>query len=872
MTLRLLLFLFALTLTSAADREAPPAPGRLGDGVRPTLQKLTLELDPSRSDYRGSTRIALQTKKRVSSFRLHAQDLRLEKVAVSKNGRAFAARAVPESLGVVVIQLDQPLEPGAFQLDIEFSNEFDTKAASLYKLWTGGHSYAFTQFEADDARAAFPCFDEPAFKIPWDVTIRVPKKQLAVSNAPVARETVEGEWKKFEFRRTPPLSSYFVAFAAGPLDTVAIPGLRVPGRVITVKGQTRLAAEAIRMTPPILLALERYFGRRYPYEKLDLIAVPEFWYGAMENAGAITFADRVLLIDPAAVTVRQRSRLADVLAHELAHMWFGDLVTMKWWDDLWLNESFASWLGTKVVDQVHPEFGAGLEGVAGRRTAMNLDARLSTRAVRQAVTGTDNLLQLADALAYNKGQAVLGMIERWIGEDRFRSGVADYMELYAWSNADGADLWKTLSKASGEDVSRTLPTFLDQPGIPLVTADRMGDGKVRLRQQRFLNHGLAAPAPQLWRIPVILRYGEGAASRTHSVLLTREEQVVKLDAGATLEWLHPNADETGYYRWTMPERDLQALAARARKVMSPRERIGFVDNLAALLDAGTLHGDAYLANLALLADDPEPEVVGAVLDGLKRVKDTFVDDGLEETYARFVRRTLQPALERFGESPRAGEPESVPPLRVRLLDRLADDGRDQALLARLETLARAYLADSTSIPADLRDAVVPAAALRGDAVLFDEYVRRFERTTVPDDRRRFLNALGRFRDLEVLRGALDYTRSGKLQPQELTVVPLVASTSDQRRALIQRYWMEHFEEMTSRIPPMFKGFLPRIADGCSAERLEEARKFFADPAHQGPGWEREMAQVAERVQQCTSLRAREGAAVRRFLEAAPGAP
>src|SRR6185436_10926756 len=307
----------------------------------------------------------------------------------------------------------------------------------------------------------------------------------------------------------------------------------------------------VRMAPPILAALERYFDRPYPYEKLDLLAVPEFWYGAMENAGAVTFADRGLLVDPAAVTVSQRKRLAGTLAHELAHMWFGDLVTMKWWDDLWLNESFASWLGTKIVDQTHPEFGSGLESVSERRSAMNTDARLTTRVMRQHVGSADNLLQLADALAYNKGRAVLSMIESWIGPAKFRDGMADYVDAYAWSNAEGADLWKTLAHASGAEVDRIMPTYLDQPGVPLITVERLSNGKVRIRQQRFLNYGLQAPGNQLWRIPVVLRYGEGAVVRTQAVLLKTDELVVRLDSGTTMEWLHPNADEAGYYRWVL---------------------------------------------------------------------------------------------------------------------------------------------------------------------------------------------------------------------------------------------------------------------------------------------------------------------------------
>ena len=272
------------------------------------------------------------------------------------------------------------------------------------------------------------------------------------------------------FARTKPLPSYLLALATGPLETVPIPGMSVPGRVVTVKGASGLAGEAVRTTPPLLAALERYFGRPYPYEKLDLIAVPEFWPGAMENPGAITFRDTILLLDARGASAAQREAHVTINAHELAHMWFGDLVTMEWWDDLWLNESFASWMGDKAAEEAFPELRTAVSDVATLQGAMVTDARLSTRAIRQPVSALDNLLQAADTLAYQKGEAVLGMVEAWVGPEAFRKGVLDYLAAHEWKNASAADLWRALGKAAGKDVGGVLATFLDQPGIPLVEA------------------------------------------------------------------------------------------------------------------------------------------------------------------------------------------------------------------------------------------------------------------------------------------------------------------------------------------------------------------------------------------------------------------
>ena len=353
------------------------------------------------------------------------------------------------------------------------------------------------------------------------------------SEAPAARRTVV-------FKRTPPLPSYLLALAVGPFDTVPITGMSVPGRVVTVKGKGGLAAEAARVAPPLLGALERYFGRPYPFEKLDLLAVPEYWPGAMENPGAITFADQILLIDPAGASVAQRRLLIEVTAHEIAHMWFGDLVTMAWWDDLWLNESFASWMGDKVTQEAFKETEVETRSVEGAQKAMNTDARLTTRAIRQPVGAMDNLLQAADELAYQKGEAVLGMFEAWLGPDVFRQGIRDYLAAHEWGNATAADLWSALSKASGQDVGKPMATFLDQPGVPVVSAMIVDDGKsVRLSQQRFVGAGVKAP-PAQWQIPVGVKFSDGGVVQTKTFLLTSASQDFKLGVkNKVVDWIHP---------------------------------------------------------------------------------------------------------------------------------------------------------------------------------------------------------------------------------------------------------------------------------------------------------------------------------------------
>ena len=855
---------FAATVALlAATPATPAAPAvRLGTDVVPVTQAVHLVVDARKPDYTGSVRIELDVRRSARRFALHAEEMDIRRLVLTGPGGPIEVTREGGGRGRLDLIPAAPLVPGRHTLEIDFANEYDTRATGLYKVTAAGDDYLFTQFEADEARQAFPCWDEPSFKIPYQVTVVVPEAHVAVSNTPIETDTVKEGQRTVVFARTRPLPSYLLALATGPLEFVPIPGMSIPGRVVTVKGGSALAGEAVRTTPPVLAALERYFGRSYPYEKLDLIAVPEFWPGAMENPGAITFRDSILLLDARGASTAQRRTLVSINAHELAHMWFGDLVTMAWWDDLWLNESFASWMADKVTAETFPEFRVAVDAVQDVQGAMNTDARLSTRAIRQPVTVLDNLLQAADELAYKKGQAVLGMVEAWVGPAAFRKGVLDYLAAHEWRNATASDLWGALSKAAGKDVGGMLATFLDQPGIPIVSVDEVEGKRVRLSQRRFANHGVTAPATS-WQIPIRLKYETSGRMKEQTVLLTRGTQDVVLEG--PVRWVHPNVDEIGYYRWSVPPAVLQALADGGERTMSARERVGFIGNASALLDAGALRGDAYLRLLKPFASDPEPDVVSAVIASLGKVKNAFVTAEVAPAFAGYVRALLQPALDRFGMERRQGEPETVSLLRPQLLQWMGREGADPAVLAHASALGRAYLADSASVDPSVAGVVLQLSALGGDRALFDEYRRRAEAATTPAERNRYLGALGYFRDPVLVEEALRYTLEGRLRPQELFTIPSGVGTSVAADGRTYRFFTENFDVIQKKMPPMYMAFMPRVAAGCAEERVAAARTFFADPKRAAPGMEKEMAKVAEMVKDCAALRAREGAAVTAYL-------
>ena len=802
---------------------------------------------------------------RCDTFQFNARSLEISRITLSNSGGEIPVTYERRPRERVTVHAERPLEPGAFRLEIEFSQQFGTKATSLYHVHHGDDWYSFTDFESTNAREAFPCWDEPEFKIPWQVKLNVPAADLVLSNTPVEGTATVRDRKTVSFEQTPPLPSYLVAFMCGPFDEVPVPGTSIPTRIITLRGQAPMAAEAARQVPPILEALEGYFGRAYPYKKLDFIAVPEYLWGAMENAGAITFVDRLLLMDPSAPNDAARREMARTIAHELSHMWFGDLVTMKWWDDVWLNESFASWLGDKITQQVYPEFNVPLQQLEGANRAYRQDGLLSTYAMRQHVGEDVDPDQLFDALAYDKGEAVLGMFEEWIGPDKFRKGVLAYLAAHAWGNAEGADLWSELSKVSGLDVAGAMATFLDQAGVPIVRATLLPGGEVELSQERYFVAGQSAPGQPLWRIPVLLRFSDGQKIYTQRVLLSEASQRVRLAPPIEPKWLHPNADESGYYHWSVSPDQLTALAAVARAELSERERVGYVQNLGVMLDAGLLHGDEYLRGIAAFADDPSPRVGAAVLAGLETVKLTFVTARLRPAFARFVAHSLRPVLDRVGEIPKPGESVDVSTLRAQLIAMLGWDGEDTGLRSRALAQASGYLSSPASLHPTLVDPILKLSALSNDSTLYARYRMRYESAKTPEERGHFLASLGWFHDPRLVDQTLEYALHGPLRPQDIR--PLLAGMdTEELRDRVWAWSQRNYSELSEKLPAFYRPAMVRYASGCSRERLDAARVFFSNPMHRPLGTERELSELINGVSTCVSLREREGAAVARVLE------
>ena len=847
-----LLFAFLLLFVSSLGA----ATVRLGNDVVPLSQSVMLMLDPQKDEYSGSVTVELDVKKEVSSFRLHAEDLTITSMSLTATD---VTHAKGED-GTVVVTAAQPIKPGKYMFTADFTNKYNRQAVGLYKMVTkDGEPYLFTQFQAIDARRAFPVWDEPGIKIPYAIEVTVPEQYDAISNAPVAAERSKDGFKNVNFEKTKPLPAYLIALAVGRFDYTPINGMSIPGRVVAPKGQGHLTKHAAEITPPVLAALEKYFGGKYPFEKVDLIAVPEYWAGAMENPGAITYRDTVLLLDPVNATPGQKQNLIRITAHELAHMWFGDLVTMEWWDDLWLNESFADWMGDKITDQLHPEFGHLVGELRGIQRVMNTDARSTTDPIRKIDIDPVSAMRNV-GIAYDKGKGVLQMFEQWIGPDKFRQGVLDHIKNNSWGNANAAEFFASLSKYAPKGTAAALETFVVQPGVPLVTAELIGPNEVKLTQTRFSTGTAAA---QTWKVPVTIRYSDGKQSRTASVLLDEPSKTLKLE-GSKVEWLFPHANAAGYYRWKTNEAAMKSLAAKATDVLQPKERLAFIGNAGALFSNGTLHGDAYLDLLSRFAADPDPHVFSAMMGALATVRTTFDGAETRPLFADYIRRTVGPALDRIGFEPKPGESQTLTQVRPEVLALLGYYAEDKRVLDWVKASLAKYLENPSSVHPTLAGTVLSMAARTGDEKLYDLFRQRFETASLPADRSRFLGALSSFRDPALKARNREYAFTSAVRPTEIFSFFGAGETPEEREEVFN-WVLANYQKIMSKLPPAYASAMPSVAGGCEPARVAKAREFFT--ALKIPGVERRLAQVEEQVNECAALRAREMAAVSGYLSA-----
>ncbi len=857
--------------------------GRLDPGVRPSQVDLHLELDPGESDrYRGRVGFDLELDRARRTLVLHAVDLRVSRPRAIVDGESRRGVAeIRADRETVEIRFDAALPKGPVRLELAFSGRLRRDLTGLYAAESGGRRYAFSQLAPTSARRFFPCFDEPEYKARFELSVVTDGQHEVISNCPAARRERHDDGRQtVVFERTPPLSTYLLALAVGPLE--CSPGAFAGATEIRVwhaPGQKHLTGFALDAARECLLRLEEWFDLPYPYAKLDLLAVPDFEFGAMENPGAVFFRETLLLVDPERSTLSERKRAAEVICHELAHMWYGDLVTMAWWDDLWLNEAFATWMAFEIVDRWRPEWRMWPVFLQHRAAALDLDALEHTHPIYTPVARDREVGQNFDLITYEKGAAVIRMIERFLGPEIFCAGVRKYIREHRESTATAADLWRALSEVSGQRVDRVVRPWIEQPGHPVVTvrrAERDGLGVLELRQELFRERAPSKsrggakgrPRPR-WPVPWVGRIGVGVGTtgetRLVRHLLERVRDVIPAE-GADLTFVYGNADEGAFIRPQHDTRDFEDLLNDLGS-LSPVERAGFADHKWALVRAGRSPVSELMDLAAVLGTEHDPDVLSAVrrpLATLARRLAPDLGEGFEQRLRAWIEVYYGAQVDELGWAAATGEDPRTGQRRAIVLEIVGRIGRASSLLAGSAERCRAYLADRRSLDPDLADGVTSMAAIAGDAALHASFREALATADTPQDQRRFLLALADFEDPELVDATLELLDSRVVASQD---VPFLIERLLENRAarertwsFVVRRWKRLEKQMGSHSVNRVIAATPALA---TRARRREVAAFFRE--HRPAAGDRALRQALERFDWYAEYRRRAGPELADYL-------
>jgi alanyl aminopeptidase len=782
---------------------------------------------------------------------------------------------LPQPKDLVGFSFDRAVGPGPAKLHVNYHGEISRKDMDgIFQVKDGDHWYIYSQFENISARRALPCFDEPGYKVPWQVTLNVPRDDGAFSNTPPLSETPgSGGMKAVRFAETKPLPSYLVAIAVGPFDIVEAghAGAKHTAiRIIVPRGRGPEANYVAATTPDVVNLLEKYFAIPYPYEKLDEVAIPTAGF-AMEHPGLVTYGAGFFLMKADDETLDKKRTITSVMAHELAHQWFGDLVTTAWWDDIWLNEGFASWMANKIVNQYHPEWKMNIDELDSSQNAMGTDELISSRKVRQPILSDDDIANAFDGITYNKGSALLNMFESYMGEEKFRGGVRAYLKKYSWGNATSADF---LASISGGDatIAKAFSSFLDQPGVPLVTAHLScagGSAQLQLSEQRFLPRGSSGSADQLWDIPVCVRYPTGSNNHDKDArqctLVTSKTATLRLDlAKGCPVWIYANADAAGYYR-ALYDGDMLGSILKDEKTLTLSERVGLVGDIAALTQGYMPVGEA-MALAPKFAHDPHREVVTKTLAIVGTLDEHLVPEALLPKYRRYISDLFQARAEQLGWKNRPGEEDDSRLLRPAVVGVVAIRAEDPAFIEQAKKLAWAWLDDRKAVDTDMLQDVMITAARHGDRSLFDRMHDQAKKETDENARGTLLAALGAFRDPAILKAAHAIVLTDEFQPRESINVFFATSSFPDTRELGYEFVKQNWDALIAKLPTDFGAFLPYAAVGfCDGQHRADAEAFFKDRVTKVVGAPRNLAQVLETISLCAANKEANEASVVEFL-------
>lgn len=856
---------------------------RLPTALRPTHYDIHLDARVGSPTFRGRVAISVLAGERTDRVLLHGRDVDVSEAVVVSLGRRLRAEVAPDpDAEALELRLPEPLPPGPATVELAFTGKVSRNMEGLYLSKDGPEECLATQCEETDARAIFPCFDEPAFKarFQWtvttdpDVTVLANGRLLGVDEAPEARG------RTWRFAPTRPMSSYLVALVVGRVaGTPERVERGVPLRVWAMEGKERFGGFGNDFAARLLPWYEDYFQAPYHFEKYDQVAVPSFAAGAMENSGLVLFRQSLLLVDPKTTSWRAEKQAALVIAHEAAHMWFGNLVTMAWWDDIWLNEAFAEWMAHKATHALRPDYRVWEDFQSGRTAALAADSLASTHPIYSKVETPEQATEMFDAITYQKGCAVMRMLESFLGEEAFRDGLRAYMREFGERNAAGPDLWRHLEAASRQPVGRIMGSWIGQGGHPVVGVDLDESAqrtRLRLRQSRFFSAPDVPDPGQVWDVPLVLRYADDAGVHEHRHLLSARENALELPVRGRLRWLHANADAYGFYRQELDAGLADRLLAHLGE-LSPLEQMAALDDKWGLVRAARRPVSRYLDLLdATMGAASSHSVMERVASSLVTLEGHLEDAGDAEALARFrswVAARLGPALDEVGVDPRPGEEPTKAACRVALMEALALVAQEPRAVRAALALAERERVDPSAVDANLAGVGVAAAAQQGDAASFEahvrEYVQRRDAKAPPTLTGRYLNSFAHIRDPALVRRALGLWEQGVLSQE--SVGPLLRLMLLRRHAqtpaweTLKARWRNVREELGD----MWTGFLVEHT-GHLPPALRADVVAFYDANLEGVA-QQSYARALEMMDQKAELQARVHGELVAWMRRAPGA-
>ena len=815
-------------------------------GVIPINYEIMFEPLFHNFKFNGEEIITLNLPKPTNSIKLDTAELSIKESHIIQGGKIIPTKSsLNEKDEKLNIKLTKKIK-GKAKLSIKFTGTLNDRLLGFYKSQykdkKGKTKYlATTQFEAADARRAFPCWDEPAVKATFDVSLLVDKHMDAISNMPVISKKKSGAKILYKFGRTPIMSTYLLYLGVGEFEYLHGKLRNIKIRIVTTKGNKNKGKLSLDFTKKFLGEYEKYFGIKYPLPKLDMIAIPDFAAGAMENWGAITFREAILLYDPKTSSTRTKQYIAEVISHEIAHQWFGNLVTMKWWNDLWLNESFATFMATKIVDKFYPEWNLWDQFLDDAMLeAMSLDALKNSHPINVNVNHPAQIREIFDAISYDKGGSVLRMLENYVGIENFRKGLKHYLTLHKYSNAEGRDLWNSIGKVARKPVDAMMKTWIDQVGYPVVDVKR-NNSKLSLTQRRFLSDGSRA-SKNRWAIPIHIEEG----NHQNSILLKSRSSTVSLknkDSNFII-----NSGRYGFYRVQYDDHSLANLSLLIdEKILNHVDRWGLQNDLFSECVSGTKQLQEYLDFTTSYHDEDDYITLLNLAQNLYSIYKLTINERFTDEIRAYTAQFLGSIFDRLGWDSKKNERHTDSLLRSFVITALGKLG-DEEILTEARKRFNKFLKNKNSLAADLQGPVFTLMAWQGDKKTYNKLLSLYRKSTLQEEKMRFLTAMCNFKQKGLLLKTLNLSLTPEVRSQNIRVPIMGVSSNIHGRTVLWPWLKSHWKKLVRKFGvgnPLANRIVASVGSVIDDKQEKDVRNFFKrNPL---PGTERVIEQTLERV-------------------------